>query len=118
MQKELLSHTNPNYLHGCYPLDLGDYFGESPFSLIFKNPQTPSQQISARLSLLKRVLSSIYASDFASKDYFAQYMRHKYRRNCQPNTLRQAATSLTQFLAFYRVNKFYESFSKLLFTSP
>jgi hypothetical protein len=66
MQKELLSHTNPNYLHGCYPLDLGDYFGESPFSLIFKNPQTPSQQISARLSLLKRVLSSIYASDFAS----------------------------------------------------
>ena len=102
MQKELLSHTNPNYLHGCYPLDLSDYFGESPFSLIVKQPQTLSQQISARLSLLKRILSGIYASDFPSKDYFAQYMRQKYRRNCQPNTLRQAATSLTQFLAFYR----------------
>jgi site-specific recombinase XerD len=31
-------------------------------------------------------------------------MRHKYRRNCRPNTLRQAATSLTQFLTFYRDN--------------
>ena len=39
---------------------------------------------------------------FRAKEYFAQYMRHKYRRNCQPNTLRQAATSLTQFLTFYR----------------
>jgi site-specific recombinase XerD len=102
MQKELLSHTNPNYLHGCFPLDRSDYFGESPFSLIFKNPQTPSQQISARLGLLNRILSNIDASDFACKEYFAQYMRHKYRRNCQPNTLRQAATSLTQFLTFYR----------------
>jgi hypothetical protein len=53
MQKELLSHTNPNYLHGSYPLDLSDYFGEQPFSLIFKNPQASSQQISARLGLLK-----------------------------------------------------------------
>jgi hypothetical protein len=42
MQRELVSHTNPNYLHGCYPLDLSDYFGESHFSLIFKKPQTPA----------------------------------------------------------------------------
>jgi site-specific recombinase XerD len=102
MQKELLSHTNPNYLHGCYPFDLSDYFGESHFSLIFKNPQGPSQQISARRGLLNRILSNIYASEFASKEYFAQYMHHKYRHNCQPNTLRQAAGSITQFLAFYR----------------
>ena len=102
MQRELLSHTNPNYLHGCFPLNLSDYFGESHFSLIFKNPQRPSQQISARLGLLNRILSNIDASDFPSKEYFAQYMRHKYRRNCQPNTLQQAATSLTQFLKFYR----------------
>jgi site-specific recombinase XerD len=102
MQKELLSHTNPNYLHGCYPFDLSDYFSESHFSLIFKNPQRPSQQISPRLGLLNRILTNIYASEFACKEYFAQYMHHKYRRNCQPNTLRQAATSLTQFLTFYR----------------
>ena len=101
MQRDQLANTNPNYLHGCYPLDLSDYFGESPFSLIVREVQTPSQQISSRLRLLKHILSKIYASDFPSKDYFAQYMRHKYRRNCRPNTLRQAACSLTQFLAFY-----------------
>jgi len=104
MQTDLLANTNPNYLHGCHPLDLSDYFGESPSSLIVKQVQTPSQQISARLGLLKHILSNIYASDFPSKDYFAQYMRHKYRRNCRPNTLRQAATSLTQFFTFYRDN--------------
>ncbi len=31
-------------------------------------------------------------------------MRHKYRRNCRPNTLRQANTSLNQFLTFYHGN--------------
>jgi site-specific recombinase XerD len=102
MQKKLLSQTNPNYLHDCFPLDLSDYFGESPFRLIVKQAPTCSDQISSRFALLKRILSNIDASDFASKDYFAQYMHHKYRHNCQPNTLRQAATSLTQFFAFYR----------------
>ena len=102
MQKEHLSHINPNYLHGCYPLDLSDYFGETNFSLIFKKPQTPTHPIPTRLALLNRILSNIDTSDFAGKDYFVRYMHHKYRRNCQPNTLQQAATSLTQFLSFYR----------------
>jgi site-specific recombinase XerD len=102
MQKEHLSHINPNYLHGCYPLDLSEYFGEEHFSLIFKKPQIPCQPIPTRLALLNRLLSQIEASDFAGKDYFGQYLHHKYRRNCQPNTLQQAATSLTQFFRFYR----------------
>jgi integrase/recombinase XerD len=101
MQRELLSPTNPNNLQDNFPLDHSDPFGESPFSLIFKNSQTLSQPLPARLELLKRILRTIYASDFPSKEYFAQYMRHKYRRNCMPNTLRQATCSLTQFLAFY-----------------
>jgi integrase/recombinase XerD len=93
MQKDILSITNPNYLPGCYPLDLSDYFGDSSFKV-------PSQSIDPRLRIFKRILSKIYQSDFPSKDHFAQYIRHKYRRNCRPNTLRQAATSLNQFLAF------------------
>jgi len=104
MQKDQPTKTNPNYLHGYHSFDLSDYFGEPPFSLIAKEIQTPSQPISARLRLLKHILSKIEARDFPSKDYFAQYMRHKYRRNCRPNTLRQAACSLTQFLAFYHDN--------------
>ena len=104
MQREHLSHINPNYLHGCYPLDLSDYFGETHFSLIFKKSQTPAQPIPSRLALLNRILSNINASDFAGKGYFAQYMHHKYRRNCQSNTLQQTANSLTQFLTFYRAS--------------
>lgn len=34
MHKDILAITNPNYLHGCHPLDLRDYFNDSPFSLI------------------------------------------------------------------------------------
>ena len=101
MQREHLSQINANYLHGCYPLDLSDYFGETHFSLIFKKPQPPAQPIPARLALLNRILSHIDASDFAAKDHFVQYMHHKYRRNCRPNTLQQAATSLTQFFTFF-----------------
>ena len=102
MQKDQLSTTNPNYLHGYHPFDLSDYFGESPFSLIAKDDQTPSAPITARLGLLKHILGKIDAGDYPCKDYFAQYMRHKYLRNCRANTLRQAACSLTQFLTFYR----------------
>ena len=102
MQRELVSDTNPNYLHGCYPLDLRDYFGESHFSLIIKKISAPSQPESTRLVILKRILSNIDVSDLPCKNHFVQYMHHKYRRNCQPNTLRQAATSLTQFFRFYR----------------
>jgi site-specific recombinase XerD len=101
MQREHPTQINPNYLHGCYPLDLSDYFGESHFSLIFKKAQAPAQPTPSRLALLNRILSNIDAGDFPAKDYFAQYMHHKYRCNCQPNTLQQAATSLTQFLRFY-----------------
>lgn len=102
MQTDLLSNTNPNHFHDCHPLDLRDQFSDSPCSLIVKQTQRASQHLSSRLVLLKRILNKIYSSDLPSKDYFVQYMRHKYRRNCRPNTLRQAACSLTQFLAFYR----------------
>jgi integrase/recombinase XerD len=36
-----------------------------------------------------------------AKSYVEQYLRHKYRRNCKANTLRQAAISLEQFLSFF-----------------
>ena len=57
MQKEHLSQINPNYLHGCYPLDLSDYFGETHFSLILKKSQTPAQPLPTRLALLNRILN-------------------------------------------------------------
>ena len=102
MHKDQLQNINPNHLHGCHPLDLRSYFGESSFYLTVKNPKDTSPPISHRLLLLERILGDISRSDLPAKDHFSEYMRQKYRRNCRPNTLRQAAASLNQFLSFYR----------------
>lgn len=102
MHKDQLQNINPNHVHGCHPSDLRDYFGESPFYLKVKNPKDTFPPISPRLIYLERILGDISRSDLPAKDHFSEYMRQKYRRNCRPNTLRQAAGSLTQFLTFYR----------------
>jgi integrase/recombinase XerD len=101
MQKEQLRNINPNHLYGCHPFDLRSYFGESSFCLIVKKPKDPFPPTSPRLILLESILGDISRRDLPSKEYFSEYMRQKYRRNCKPNTLRQAAGSLTQFLSFY-----------------
>jgi integrase/recombinase XerD len=101
MHKDHLQNLNPNHLHGCHPLDLRSYFGETSLSLIVKKPKDPFPPTSPRLLLLERILGDISRSDLPAKEYFSEYMRQKYRRNCKPNTLRQAAGSLTQFLSFY-----------------
>jgi len=102
MHKNQLPNINPNHVHGCHPSDLRDYFGESSFYFTVKTPKKPFPPVSRRLILLKRILGDISRSDLPAKDYFSEYMRQKYRRNCRPNTLRQAAGSLMQFLCFYR----------------
>jgi integrase/recombinase XerD len=102
MQKDQLRTLNPNHLHGCHPFDLRSYFGESSFNLIVKNPKGPFPPTSPRLCLLERILDDISRRDLPAKDHFSEYIRQKYRRNCKPNTLRQAAGSLIQFLSFYR----------------
>ena len=102
MHKEQLRNINPNHLHGCHPLDLRSYFGESSFCLTVKNPKETSPPISHRLLLLRRILGNTSRNDLPAKDHFSEYLRQKYRRNCRPNTLRQTATSLNQFLSFYR----------------
>jgi integrase/recombinase XerD len=50
--------------------------------------------------VLKRLLKNISAQDLVGKSFVEQYLRDQYRRNCRPNTLRLAATSLRQFLSF------------------
>jgi len=102
MHKDQLRNLNPNHLYGCRPFDLRSYFGESSFCLLAEKPKDPFPPISSRLLLLERILGDISRRDIPGKEYFSEYMRHKYRRNCKPNTLRQAAGSLTQFLSFYR----------------
>ena len=51
--------------------------------------------------MLDRILEKVFEQDLLAKSYVEQYLRHKYRRNCKANTLRQAAASLVQFLLFF-----------------
>lgn len=62
----------------------------------------PPSPLTTRHHVLKRILDKISRSDLPWREHFAQYIHHKYRQNCRPNTLRLADTSLTQFLSFYR----------------
>ena len=102
MQIEQLKNINPNHLHGCHPLDLQDYFQETPFRLIIKKPENTLPPVSPRLQALERLLNSIFRSDILAKDHFAEHLRQKYRRNCKPGTLCQITVSLKQFLSFYQ----------------
>ena len=110
MNHDQLSFLNPNYLHGCHPLDLRSYFENDPF---FENLDSafpinlvqevsPAPKLCYRQQVLERLLANICAQDLVGKGFVEQYLRNQYRRNCRPNTLRLAATSLTQFLSFLR----------------
>lgn len=101
MHKDHLWEINPNRLYGCHPLDLRNKLGLDPFHLIVKKPKRIPPKISTRLRILDKILNSISQSDLPAKDYFNEYMRQSYRRNCKANTLRTNATALRQFLSFY-----------------
>ena len=104
MHQDPTRNINPNHLHGCHPLDLHSIFGAHSFQLTVKNPKAIPPQISRRLRLLEKILNDISHGDLPAKDPFADYMRRQYRHNCKPNTLRTAATSLKQFLSFYKIS--------------
>jgi integrase/recombinase XerD len=110
MNQDQLSFLNPNYFHGCHPSDLRSYFESDPFfenldsafPLNLAPEDTPSPKLSFRQQVLERLLKKLAAHDLVGKVFVEQYLRDQYRRNCRPNTLRQAATSLTHFLIFYQ----------------
>ena len=110
MNQKQLSFLNPNYFHGCHSFDLRSYFESDPFfekidsifplNLVQAEPLPPKRPF--RQQVLERLLENISAHDLVGKAFVEQYLRDQYRRNCRPNTLRQAATSLTLFLIFFR----------------
>jgi integrase/recombinase XerD len=104
MYRNQLQDINPNRLHGCHPLDLHSKFGDHPFHLIAEKPKITPPTIPPRLRILEKILKEISFSDLPAKNHYADYMRERYRRNCKPNTLRNASTSLKQFLFFYKIS--------------
>ena len=92
MNRDQLSTFNPHNLSTIRPSDL---------SSIFIEPVAPAATSSVRQQVLERILDKIFEQDLLGKSYVEHYLRHKYRRNCKSNTLKQAATSLEQFLSFF-----------------
>lgn len=112
MQWEQLSFLNPDFSSRSQPFDPCSNFERDPFSENFDSalpinriePIVKAQQPCARQQVLERILEKISQHDLPGKQCIAQYIRHKYRRNCKANTLRLAATSLMQFLSFFRTS--------------
>jgi len=115
MKRDQLSFINPNRLYGCHPLDLRGYFEDSqfihdigknfPLATTQKDISTPPISTKRRATKrrgLEHILDKISRSDLPCKAFFTDYLRHKYRKNCGPNTLRIVDISLMQFLSFYR----------------
>ncbi len=92
MDRDQLTSFNPNNLSASHPADL---------NATFLQPVARAAQPSARQRVLDRILANITKQDLLGKSYVEEYLRHKYRRNCKANTLRQAAISLEQFLSFF-----------------
>ena len=92
MDRDQLTSFNPSNLSQSQPTDLNS---------IFLQPVAPATKSSARQRVLDRILDKISKKDLPGSSYVEQYLRHKYRRNCKANTLRQAAISLEQFLLFF-----------------
>jgi site-specific recombinase XerD len=92
MNRDQLTSFNPSNLSPSHPTDLNS---------IFLQPVARAAKSSARQQVLDRLIDKICEQDLLGKSYVEQYLRHKYRRNCKANTLRQAAISLEQFLSFF-----------------
>ena len=98
MNRDQLSTFNPDNPSASCSSELHSHFENEA---IFVQPVLPAAKSSARKQVLDRILDKISEQDLLGKSYVEQYLRHKYRRNCKSNTLRQAAISLEQFLSFF-----------------
>jgi integrase/recombinase XerD len=98
MNRDQLSTFNPNNPSVSSSSQLHSNFDNEAN---FVQPVAPTAKSSVRQQVLDRILNEICEQNLLGKSYVEQYLRHKYRRNCKANTLRQAATSLEQFLSFF-----------------
>lgn len=65
-----------------------------PFTKIHV-PETKPKEID-------KILGRLSAMDFPGKDHVEEYLRHLYRQNCKPNTLRGSLTAAQLFLSFIK----------------
>jgi integrase/recombinase XerD len=111
MNRDQLSNFNSNNLSKSRPPNFSSHFQSDAF---FVEPSAAAAKFSAKQQVLDRILDKISEQDLIGQSYVEQYLRHKYRRNCKANTLKQAALSLAQFLSFFanRGNRVLEQLSR------
>jgi site-specific recombinase XerD len=117
MTQANISKVNPNHYLGCHPLNpndqLNNYFDDHnlddqiPFKRftpesILNGVITWKRQRTLRRKTLDSVLEKVFTSDVPCKGHAAKYLRHMYRRNCKPNTIRGAYTAILLFLLFLK----------------
>lgn len=58
------------------------------------------EQADPRREGFERVLNQLSKCPVLGREYAEQYLRHQYRRNCRPNTMRSTAKGIELFLSF------------------
>lgn len=89
-----------------YPLNYhsffeGNLFFENPQAKFpQKKPQIPQYIPSQREVFRNKLLEKIDRHNVRGAEYFKEYILEKFRKNCSKNTIRNAYTSVYQFLNF------------------
>ncbi len=101
MLNEQLSIMCENYYVDPPPLDHLTCFEKNPS---YELPAFNLQKkviVNKKLQFLNTHLERISDADFIGKKEFSEYLRHKYRRNCKPGTIKGAFSAVSRFLSFY-----------------
>lgn len=65
------------------------------------NFHSAAESPSVAESLIERILKKIFILDLPGKEHFESYMRHKWRMNLKPSTLKGSFVAISSFLIFY-----------------
>jgi len=90
-----------NHFEG-FPL-YEEFFLENSSELPSRSTNQESLLISHRADaakMLDRLLKKVFGDDLPGKEYLARYLRHQYRRNCRPSTIRNTHRAVECFLRF------------------
>ncbi len=102
MLNDQLSILCENYYSGSPPPEFLGCFEKNP---VYENLALKYQKkvvVNKKLQFLNTILEKISDADFTGKEEFSEYLRHKYRRNCKPGTIKSAFSAVSGFLSFYK----------------
>lgn len=97
--------TDPLYSHSFFA---GDPLFEDPEAKFPPIKAKSAKEISLptkRELYRNRIIEKITSRDIPGKKYFERYIRHKFRINCKPNTIRNDYNSINLLLTFIQSTK-------------